>query len=207
MNNSINTPENKSPAGTEASPEIIKHLSEIKIGEKLIIKNEQFDGAKSKEVRSLGNYGPEGKIYLCSFECSETPESMIEKFESDIMPLCFVCWDHDVNTTYTITRPPAEVFEIELTIVPIIRFRKCKTIEDVMIKAKETGYFQLQTYSSDNLDFKTLDEGLFAQDHEQEAWIQIDGVWVSAGFLGSNGVQAKDIRELTAGQIEEMVNL
>lgn len=199
--------ESKSPASAQSNQQIIKHISEIKIGEKLIIKDERFDGSKPREVRSLGNYGPEGKIYLCAFECNETPESMAEKFQSDIMPLCFACWDHDVNTTYSITRPPVEVFEIELTIVPIIRFRKCKTIEDVMIKAKESGHFQIQTYSSDNLDFKKLDEGLFAQDHEQEAWIQIDGVWVSAGFLGSNGVQAKDIRELTAAQIEKMDNL
>lgn len=207
MNNSINTPENKSPASTEAAPDIIKQLSEIETGGKYIIQDHLVPNIDPFEVRSLGSCGANGKVYLCRSDSKETPESLEEKINADIKPDCFVCWEHDVGDTYTISKPPAEVFEIELTIVPIIRFRKCKTIEDVMIKAKETGHFQIQTYSSDNLDFKKLDDGLFAQDHEQEAWIKLDGVWVSAGFLGSNGVQAKDIRELTAAQIEKMDNL
>lgn len=55
-------------------------------------------------VRSLGNYGSEnGKVYLTRAESKETPESMANKFQRNILPDCFVCWHFEIGTTYQIT--------------------------------------------------------------------------------------------------------
>lgn len=55
-------------------------------------------------VRSLGNYGSvNGKVYLTRVESKETPESMVSKFQRNILPDCFVCWHFEIGTTYQIT--------------------------------------------------------------------------------------------------------
>ncbi|MCP4393399.1 MAG: hypothetical protein GY804_03900 [Alphaproteobacteria bacterium] len=86
---------------------LVTKLGELETNKHYMIFHHKFS-TEFRRVKCLGNYDRDDametrKVYFTDDD-EETPEGLREKFENNCMPNTFVCWEHDILSTYIIRK-------------------------------------------------------------------------------------------------------